>query len=80
MAIDPDYELTSSDELNFDNESSSNELDNDIADFELRVNTDEGKRSRRNEKRIHLAKKKIEQLQEERRLRQLDEDYYDDWD
>lgn len=80
MAIDPDYELTSSDELNFDNESSSNELDNDIADFELRVNTDVGKRSRRNGKRIHLAKKKIEQLQEERRLRRFNEDYYDDWD
>ncbi|WP_042145932.1 MULTISPECIES: PA3496 family putative envelope integrity protein [unclassified Pseudoalteromonas] len=80
MAIDPDYELTSSDELNFDSESSSSELENDIADFELTVNTNEGKSSRRNEKRIHLAKKKIEQLQEERRLRRLNEDYYDDWD
>lgn len=80
MAIDPNYELSSSDELNFDSNSSSNELENDIADFELTVNSNEGKSSRRNEKRNHLAKKKIEQLQEERRLRRLDEDYYGDWD
>ena len=80
MAIDPNYELSSSDELNFDNDSSSTELENDIADFELTVNSNEGKSSRRNEKRNYLAKKKIEQLQEERRLRRFDEDYYDDWD
>jgi len=80
MAIDPDYELPSSDELNLDSDSSSSELENDIADFELTVNSNERKSSRRNEKRSYLAKKKIEQLQEERRLRRLDEDYYDDWD
>ena len=30
--------------------------------------------------KVGLAKKKIEQLQEERRLRRFNEDYYDDWD
>lgn len=80
MAIDSDYDLSSDDELNFDSNSSSNELGNDIAEFELTVNSNEGKSSRRNDKRNHLAKKKIEQLQEERRLRRFDEDYYDDWD
>lgn len=80
MAIDSDYDLSSDDELNFDSNSPSNELGNDIAEFELTVNSNEGKSSRRNEKCSHLAKKKIEQLQEERRLRRLDEDYYGDWD
>ena len=80
MAIDPNYDLTSSDELDFESEESSNELSNEIAEFELNSGSNEGKSSKKNNKRNFLAKKKIEQLQEERRLKRFEDDYYGDWD
>jgi len=80
MAIDPTYNLPSSDELDFNNEESSNELSNEIAEFELDSEPSERKSSKKNHKRNFLAKKKIEQLQEERRLKRFDDDYYGDWD
>jgi len=55
---------------------------NQIADFELEAEVVAKKKSKHNEKRSYLAKKKIEQLQEERRMKKFnDYDYdYDDWD
>jgi hypothetical protein len=80
MTHDSNYELSSSNELDFNSEEPSSELDNNIAEFELSVNPSEGKSSRFSNKRNFLAKKKIEQLQEDRRLKKLDQDYYDDLD
>lgn len=77
MAIDSNYDLASSDELDFE---SSNKLSNEIAEFELNSASNDGKSSKTNSKRNYLIKKKIEQLQEERRLKKLEDDYYDDWD
>jgi hypothetical protein len=79
MAIDPTDNLPAADELDFDNEESSNELSNEIAEFELDSEPNE-KSSKKNNKRNFDAKKKIEQLQEERRLKRFDDDYYGDWD
>lgn len=76
MDIDPTDNLPSSDELDFDNEESSNEL----AELELNSESSERKSSKQNNKRIFLAKQKIEQLQEERRLKRFEDDYYGDWD
>ena len=80
MAIDSNYDLASSDELDFESDESSNELSNEIAEFELNSASNDGKSSKKNSKRNYLVKKKIEQLQEERRLKKLEGDYYDDWD
>jgi len=78
MTIDSNYELPPAND--FDDDEDSIEPDNDIADFELNVSSSEEKNSKYNSKRSFLAKQRIEQLQEERRLRKLEEDYYDDWD
>jgi hypothetical protein len=80
MAIATQYEMDSSDDLNFNGDDDYLELDNNIADFELSTGSNEVKNSRQNHKRNFLAKKKIEQLQEAKRLRKLEEDYFDDWD
>ncbi|PKI18216.1 PA3496 family putative envelope integrity protein [Colwellia sp. 12G3] len=80
MANNSTYELSSSNELDFINEDPSNEGENDIAEFELNISPSEGESSKQSNKRNFLAKKKIEQLQEERRLKKFDDDYYDDWD
>jgi hypothetical protein len=82
MTNNSNYKLSSSDQLDFTLEEPSNEIDNDndIADFELNTTPTEGRNSRHCNKRNFLAKKKIEQLQEERQLKKLDDDYYDDWD
>ncbi|MDT0605223.1 hypothetical protein [Thalassotalea castellviae] len=80
MAIATQYEMDSSDDLNFNGDDDYPELDNNIADFELSTGSSEVKNSRQNHKRNFLAKKKIEQLQEAKRLRKLEEDYFDDWD
>lgn len=79
MAIDTNYDLPSSEELNFDSEGSSSELGNEIAEFELNSEPNE-KSSKQNNKRNFDAKKKIEQLQEERRHKRFEDDYYGDWD
>ena len=80
MTINSNYELSSSDDIDFNDDESIDEFDNSVADFDLNTAPSEGKNSKHSNKRNYLAKKKIEQLQEERRLRKLDEDYYDDWD
>ena len=59
---------------------SSIELDNDIAEFELNLDTTIRKKSKHTTKRNFIAMRKIEQLQEERRLRKINDDFYDDWD
>jgi hypothetical protein len=79
MVINSNYELPSSDDLDFDSEGSLSEFENNIAEFELNVSSTEEKSSKHNNKRNFLAKKKIEQLQEEHRLKKLNADY-DDWD
>lgn len=80
MTIDSEYQLSSSDDLDFDIDDSTNELDNNVAEFELNTGPSEEKKSKQNNKRNFLAKRKIEQLKEERLLKKLEEDYYDDWD
>lgn len=80
MTITSTYELPSSSDLDFNNDESSSEDENDIAEFELNVSNSEERNSKHNNKRNYLAKKKIEQLQEDRRLRKLDAVNYDDWD
>ena len=80
MAIASNYEMDSSDELNFDGDDEFGDYENNIADFELSTNSNEVKSSKKNHKRNFFAKKKIEQLQEARRMRKFEEDYYDDWD
>jgi len=80
MAIDPTNNLPSSGELGFDNEESSNELSNEIAEFELNSESSEKKSTKQNNKRYFLVKQKIELLQEERRLKRFEDDYYGDWD
>tara|TARA_B110001454_G_C12315609_1_gene265576 strand:+ start:252 stop:494 length:243 start_codon:yes stop_codon:yes gene_type:complete len=80
MTINSTDEIPSSDTIDFNDDDSKNEFDNNVADFDLNTAPTEGKNSRHSNKRKYLAKKKIEQLQEERRLRKLDEDYYGDWD
>ncbi len=79
MTIDADYDFSSSDDLDFGSDESSSEFDS-IAEFELDSNSADDRKSKQNNKRSFLEKKKrIEQLQEERRLKKFDEDY-DDWD
>ena len=80
MAIATQYEMDSSDDLNFNGDDDYLELDNNIADFELSNGSNTVKNSRQKHRRNFLAKKKIEQLQEARRLKKLEEDYFDDWD
>jgi hypothetical protein len=80
MTIASTYELPSSNDLDFNNDESSGDGENDIAEFELNLSNSEERSSKHNNKRNFIAKKKIEQLQEERRLRKLDEGNYDDWD
>lgn len=80
MTLNPDYELPTSTDVDFEGDEPKSDLDNNAADFDLDNAPSEGKSSKHINKRNYLAKKKIEQLQEERRLRKLDEDYYDDWD
>lgn len=80
MSIEPTYNLAQSDELDFSTEESSTEQSNEIAEFELNTESSEGKSSKQHNKRNYLAKKKIEQLQEERRLKRFEDDYYGDWD
>ena len=80
MTHNPNYELSSSADTDFDDDESKGELESNVANFDLDTAPSEGKSSKHINKRNYLAKKKIEQLQEERRLRKLDEGYYDDWD
>jgi hypothetical protein len=80
MTIDSDYELPSSGNSDFNSNDSSSEFDNNIADFDLDASSPDGSTPKQNNKRNYLAKKKIEQLKEERQLRKLFDDDYDDWD
>lgn len=77
MNIDPNYE-SPSDELDLSEDESQIDSDNNIAEFEL--DTTERKNNKHNKKRNYDAMRKIEQLEEERRLKKCNEDYYDDWD
>jgi hypothetical protein len=80
MTIDSDYELPSSGSSDFNINDSSSEFDNNIADFDLDASSIDGSTPKQNNKRNYLAKKKIEQLKEERQLRKLFDDDYDHWD
>ena len=80
MTIDPNYELASSNELDLDDDEAANDFYNDFSAFEMNTNPNEMKSSRKNNKRNFQAKRKIEQLQEARRMKKLEDDYYDDWD
>jgi len=80
MTIDSKYELISSDDSEFNNDNYSSDFDNNVADFDLNTAPTEVRSAKQSNKRNYLAKKKIEQFHEERRLRKLGEDYCDDWD
>lgn len=80
MTIDSNYELSSSDDSDFNNDDSSEKFEDNINDIDFETNPDQVKSSKKNNKRSYEAKKKIELLKEERRLRSLIEDDYDDWD
>ena len=80
MTIDSKYELTSPDDSEFNNNTYSSDFDNNVADFDLNTAPTEVKSSKQSNKRNYLAKKKIEELHEARRLRKLDDGYYGDWD
>jgi hypothetical protein len=77
MTYDSNSEFSSTNEVDFGDDDASNQLDNDIAEFELNSTPGEGKRIKQNKKRTYHSKRKIEELQEERRLKKFDEDYYD---
>jgi hypothetical protein len=79
MTIDSKYELTPSDDSEFNNNYPS-DFDNNVADFDLNTAPTEVRSSKQSNKRNYLAKKRIEELHEARRLRKLEDDYYGDWD
>jgi len=79
MTLDSTYELSSSDKVDLSSGESLNNFNN-IADFTLDLMSEEVKSSKQSNKHNFLVKQRIEQLQEERRLRRFDEDYYADWD
>lgn len=72
MNSEPSYDELSFDDSEIELKNTSTELDVDFAPTEQ-------KKSRHMNKRNYLAKKKIEQLQEDRRLRELNQDFFDDW-
>ncbi|MGB0938606.1 MAG: PA3496 family putative envelope integrity protein [Colwellia sp.] len=80
MAIDSNFDVPASESVDFDTEETLPDLNNDIAEFELNSGSNEGVNNKVKNKRSFLTKKRIEQLQEERRLKKFDDDYYDDWD
>lgn len=80
MTIDSDYELPLSGDSDINSTDSSSEFGNSVADFDIDTASTDGSTPKQNNKRNYLAKKKIEQLKEERQLRKLFDDDYDDWD
>lgn len=79
MTINTNYESSSDDDFDFDTDEISNETDNDIAEFELHSSPTEAKQSKHNNKRIFLAKKKIEESQFGRKLKKYGADDDGDW-
>ncbi|TYK65284.1 hypothetical protein [Colwellia echini] len=80
MTMNTNYELPDFDNEYFDNQGASDDIENNIAEFELSVHSTEEKSSKHNNKRNFLAKKKLEQLQKDSRRSKFDDDNYDDWD
>jgi hypothetical protein len=66
-----------SDGNNFEHNKNLNELESSLTEFDLSSESKESKISKHNNKRDYIARRKIEQLQEEIRLKKL---YEDDWD
>ncbi|MBU2871458.1 hypothetical protein [Colwellia sp. E2M01] len=80
MTMNTNYELPDFDNDYYDNQGASDDIDNNIAEFELSVHSTEEKSSKHNNKRNFLAKKKLEQQQKDSRRSKFDDDDYDDWD
>ena len=80
MVITSNYKLSSTDESDFTNDYTPDEFENTSVDYDFEADSTQLKVSKRDTKRSYEAKKKIELLKEERRLRKLFEDDYDDWD
>jgi hypothetical protein len=80
MSLNPNYELSSSDDSDFNDDDSSIKDEDNIIEYDFENNSTQVKSSKKNYKRNYEAKKKIEQIKEERRLKKLLEDDYDDWD
>ena len=80
MSSASNYELPTTDESDFSNEDSSDELETSTVDYDFEKDPTQLKVSKRDAKRSYEAKKKIELLKEERRLKKLFENDYDDWD
>lgn len=66
-----------SDGNNFEHNKNLNKLESNLTESDLSSEPKEGKISTHNNKRDYIARRKIEQLQEEIRLKKL---YEDDWD
>lgn len=59
MTLNPDYDLPSSSDVDFEDDDPKGELDNNVADFDLNTAPSEGKSSKHLNKRNFLAKKKL---------------------
>ncbi|TMM42509.1 PA3496 family putative envelope integrity protein [Colwellia ponticola] len=83
MTLDSSYELSSSDSVDVNSGEPLNNV-NTMTDFTLDFLSDEVSdevvSSKQRNRHSFLVKQRIEDLQEERRLRKFDEDYFSDWD
>lgn len=79
MTLDSSYELSSSDSVDVNSGEPLNNV-NTMTDFTLDFLSDEVVSSKQRNRHSFLVKQRIEDLQEERRLRKFDEDYFSDWD
>ena len=79
MTLDSSYEISSSDGVDVDSGESLNSI-NTMADFTVDFLPEEAVSSKQRNRHNFLVKQRIEDLQEARRLRKFDEDYFADLD
>lgn len=70
----------SSEDLDYATDESSSDFDDNLTEIDTLDGVSDERKSKNSNKNNLLAKKRIEQLQEERELKKLIEDCYDDWD
>jgi hypothetical protein len=75
MTINAHYKLPSSDTSSSDYEKNAGD-----GDFVIDSNSTPDKSAKQKNKRNYQARRAIERLKEERRLKKLIDDDYDDWD
>lgn len=79
MSIDPNYALPESDEADFNNDESSQSFNDSLFELHFEVESGHDNFAKRDSKRGFNAQRKIERIKEERRLKKLLENDYDDW-